>query len=303
MSHQIIPLSASVSMPKLPNLDSLPPETRDMVLDLILQNDALIQQVQASYDEKRISEQLRTKITELSAKITDQSLICQQNNELKIANEELTKLNNQMKQEIQELRDLVQTLKEENRRLQKIIESYEERITNLERRDKPITVREAMRILERFICLESAGSKNKFLTKFFNFDKITKSGDTTVVANFNNILNRLGLTTAHLEYLSNLKDNGDIATHDNRPRLSKAEWDAMQKDGDDEEDDEISISELWTGLINSLATYIPPPSDPFEPWVIEDPVNKSKTIITIPRSSTTTSTDSSTTSTPIPLRR
>lgn len=187
--------------------------------------------------------------------------------------------------------------------LKEKLASYEERISKLERRDTPITVHEAMRILERYICLESAGSKTMFLTKFFNIDRIKNSGDKTVIANFQIVLGKLRLTTDHLDYLSSLKDNGDFATHNNRPQMSKAEWYAIHMDDAmcNDEVDDIDISMLWKGLIDSLATYIPPPDDPSEPWVILDPVAKSKKAISTPKSSTATSTDGSTASTPTPF--
>jgi hypothetical protein len=100
--------------------------------------------------------------------------------------------------------------------------------------------------------------------------------------------------------MSSLKERGNIATHDNRPRLSKAQWDAMIVDDEVDDEDEISIAELWRGLINSLAEYVPPPLDPSDPWVIVDPATKPKSAISISKLSTTASTDSSTASTPVP---
>lgn len=184
--------------------------------------------------------------------------------------------------------------------LKEELASCEERITNLERREIPITVREAMRILERYICLESVGySKTSFSAKFYNIDQIGKSGDHKVIAKFNSVLHKLGLTEDHLAYLGGLKDYGDSVTHDNRPQVPKADWDNMHVYEDEEvEEDGTNISMLWKGLIDALATYIPPPSEPSEPWVILDPVSKSKKTFTTPKSSTTTSTDGSTASTP-----
>jgi hypothetical protein len=59
-------------------LEELPAEVRNYILQLVLENHQLIQVVQASHEEKRINEELRNKITELSAKIIDQSLLFQQ---------------------------------------------------------------------------------------------------------------------------------------------------------------------------------------------------------------------------------
>lgn len=166
----------------------------------------------------------------------------------------------------------IQELREEDHMLMEKTKSFEKRISNLERRHTATTVREAMRLLERCICLESTGSKAKFLTKFFNFNWIISSGDRTMITNFQTVLGKLGLTTDHLEYLSCLKDGGYLAC-DNRPQMTKAEWDALLVDDAMYQDDENKVDTLkqWKGLIDSLATYIPPPRDPSEPWTIIDP--------------------------------
>jgi hypothetical protein len=43
-----------------------------------------------------------------------------------------------------------------------------------ESRDNPVTVREAMRVLETHICLDASGSKSRFY-KYFNIAKISQS--------------------------------------------------------------------------------------------------------------------------------
>lgn len=104
MSNHITSSAADI-----PDLEAMPREARQaLVFGLMAQNVPLIAQVNASQEEKRISEERHSKIIDLSARITEQSLLSQQNNDLKIANEELkteneelNKLNAQMKLEIQ----------------------------------------------------------------------------------------------------------------------------------------------------------------------------------------------------------
>lgn len=79
----------------------------------------------------------------------------------------LIEQNVNLSQIVEELRKENLLLKTENEMLRNKLNEYEKRISVLEARDEPITVREAVRILEAYICLEAVGgSKIIILTQY-----------------------------------------------------------------------------------------------------------------------------------------
>jgi hypothetical protein len=145
------------------------------------------------------------------------------------------------------------------------------RLSAVESRDNPITVREAMRVLETHICLDAAGSKSRYY-KYYNIARISQSKESKAQEDLTRVLTALNLTEEHLNMLAYLKDNGDIYTHYRRPMLSKAEWISMLTVDDD------ACSECAQELIKALEHYIPCPSDG-KPWNITDPMNKEKGLL------------------------
>ena len=142
-----------------------------------------------------------------------------------------------------------------------------DRLSAVESRDTPITIREAMRKLERFLCLEAAGSKNRF-RMFYNINKINTSTEIQIQSDWNGVLQRRNLRAEHIVALEFLKDCGDEMTHDQRPALSKSLWSTLLQtalsEGEDEDESNLQLSQ---GLLSALEHYIPCPSSD-EPWVI-----------------------------------
>lgn len=155
----------------------------------------------------------------------------------------------------------------------------EARVQTLLSRDAPITIREAMRILERWICYEASGSKTRFMKKYYNFDKINTTGDSAVRSDLAIVLAKLKLTSEHTDTLGYLKDCGDLSAH-NRPGagMTVEQWDSSIVDNDEDKsnyDDEIAVATLKKELLEALAYFVPPPDDG-SVWVMEDPVEKSR---------------------------
>ena len=142
-----------------------------------------------------------------------------------------------------------------------------DRLSAVESRNTPITIREAMRKLERFLCLEAAGSKNRF-KMFYNINQINTSKDIQIQSDWNGVLQRRNLRAEHIVALGFLKDCGDEMTHDQRPALSKSLWSTLLQtalsEGEDEDESNLQLSQ---GLLSALEHYIPCPSSD-EPWVI-----------------------------------
>jgi archaellum component FlaC len=196
---------------------------------------------------------------------------------------------------VEELREEREKLKKENAELKRVLEQYSsriqelednvqklhadaklsvDRISDLETRDLPTTIREAMRMLERWICFEAAGSKTRFQQKFYNLDKIDTKGDPAVRAGLASVLTSLGLTPDHLDILGYLKDAGDLYTH-NRPTMAVDEWSKTIVERDDANySDEAAIRQMELDLLSVLAHFCPYPANADDTWLIEDPVEK-----------------------------
>jgi hypothetical protein len=246
---------------------------------------------------EQILREMSAKFEKSNQKLANQNLIIAQTEVLKEQNMALKNLVNQLENENKQL-------KEENENLKITLHEYESRIIRLESqiqthgaqiqthgaqikileaqiqtitiRVAPITIREAMRILERWICHEaSSGSKTRFKTKYYNFDKISKSGDPSVQAALTTVLANRNLGIEHTDTLGYLKDCGDLSAH-NRPTMTFEEWESSFVDHDVDQsnyDDEIAFAAIKKDLLVALAHYVPPPVDG-SAWVIEDPVEK-----------------------------
>ena len=169
---------------------------------------------------------------------------------------------------------LQSTVKEQNITIKRLDSTVQEqciRLSAVESRDNPITVREAMRVLETHICLDAAGSKSRYY-KYYNIARISQSKESKAQEDLTRVLTALNLTEEHLNMLAYLKDNGDIYTHYRRPMLSKAEWISMLTVDDD------ACSECAQELIKALEHYIPCPSDG-KPWNITNPMDKEKCLL------------------------
>lgn len=138
-----------------------------------------------------------------------------------------------------------------------VIADLERRLVAVESRDKPITVREAMRELEKRICLEAAGSATA-AKRLYNFSRFEK-GSVTEQARLASVAALRGLSEDCLHALGYMKDLGDAAAHDARPSLPVSEWEGLLAaalrsspfDGD---------ASIPAALIGALKSYVSPPA-------------------------------------------
>jgi len=223
----LLPSSAAV-----PNFDDMGVEDlRDNGKNLFNENQMLKMSMFTAIGHFEMGKgQMNEEIKQLTANATQNYLTVQRNTSLEESNLLLLKANELKDNEIVELKALVAELQEENVNLKSAVHKYEDiiqrhetRIELLESMANPITIREAMRILERCLCLEAAGSKNSFKKKFYNFDKIRLSGDLTTQSNLATVLTTRGLSLDHIDYLGYLKDCGDLKVHHEQPVLSPDE--------------------------------------------------------------------------------
>mmetsp|Transcript_18400 Transcript_18400/g.26523 ORF Transcript_18400/g.26523 Transcript_18400/m.26523 type:complete len:286 (+) Transcript_18400:34-891(+) len=214
---------------------------------------------------------LTEKNRELHAKAISDHLLVEQNDNLRQTLEELKKENVMLKIENEILRNKLNDYEKRISELEARENDYEKRISELEARDEPITVREAVRILEAYICLEAVGgSKTKFKNGNHNFDAISKTSDPKVTAKLANILSVRGLSKDHLATISYLKDCGDFGAHASRPAMTKEEWivaltgedvdEASEADKtNDEEEKQLALAavKIKTELLSVLEAYNP----------------------------------------------
>ena len=204
---------------------------------------------------------LHDKINSLHSKATSDHLIVEQNEELKRTVELLQNENEQ--------------LKKENALLKAKLAEYENRISQLEARDKPITVREAMRILEHCICFEAVGkSKTKFAAGNYSFLAIAGNDDEKTKKALETTQQKYGITANHIKTMNFLKDCGDYTAHSDRPFLSKKEWIEVLLGGEDGEDGDestfndseeaelaIKVKGIKTDLLTVMEQFFPAPVD------------------------------------------
>ena len=220
------------------NVDDLPENFREPIKFLVNENWQLKLNLTA-LSQQLISSQ--SDVAKLKDQQTSNYLITTQNEDLKRVVEELTKENEALRDKIEALRDIIEALEVQNIHLLEKIDGYDKRLLEIEAKDNPISIREAMRILESHICFEAVGrSKTKF-KKFYNFKKIMNGTDLSIQSTLSNILAIRGLSNPHLDTISFLKDLGAISAHHKRTVLSKDDWILLVSEGDDVEEIQISL--------------------------------------------------------------
>ena len=216
------------------------------------------------------ADELRQTVARLQSQITTDHLLTEDISQLKKVIEELEKENEQ--------------LKEENSLLKAKLQTYEVRLKDAEDRllaiemskVAPLSTREAMRILERWLCFEAVGkSKNKF-KKFYNFDKISK--DPTIQHSLDVVLADMKLDDDHLTLLSYLKDCGDYVAHTHDHVCTMAAWEALfcptsdRSEGSALDEEEIRENDFKADLLRSLMKFLP--ADLSGDFRLVDPVEK-----------------------------
>jgi regulator of replication initiation timing len=214
--------------------------------ELKIQNNAIQSTLKSLSKE---NSELKDTISDLHSKAISNHLLVQQNDDLR--------------QTLEGLRIENEILKAENEMLKIKLADYEKRLSAVESRDEPITIREIIRVLESFICLEAAGSKTKFRKGHFNFDVIAKQGDQSVKTALATVTARHGFTPDHFNMMSYLKDCGDL-------NLTKAFIGDGASEDSALDDDELETAQIKKELLDVLGTYIPCTSS--EVWNISDPV-------------------------------
>lgn len=191
-------------------------------------------------ENARLTQRLHKEVTENQDRATANHLLVENIGQLKAYIAELEKENIELKAANSALSERLATTEAS-------VVTLTERVAKLESEHvAPISIREAMRLLERWICFNAVNkSKTKFKTDCFNFDKIKNCGDQQIQTRLAGTLSSLNLRKEHLNMLAYLKDCGDYVAH-SPSNLSLSEWTALASEEESSELDEEDLKLVKT---------------------------------------------------------
>jgi hypothetical protein len=166
--------------------------------------------------------------------------------------------------ELKTNRDLAATvvkLTNENKTLKDDLKLLQDKFDAMEKRDLPITIREAMVLLETEISKDMfiSGTVSKSMIKknfLYSAKNIVQSTIPEVITARNDYLKRHNLSDDHLFCIAPLKDKGNTECHHNRPVLTRCEWNDLMTNVGDDEDLQTRMQ-----ILNLLEHYRPVSSD------------------------------------------
>lgn len=159
--------------------------------------------------------------------------------------------------------------------IQSRLAQLERRIVTLERADA-ITILEAIRLLERWICFLAVDRvRAKFIRGCWSFDRIVSTDNANLINALHAQLARLGLNCEHLADIQYLKDSCDRFLRSPLRVSIVGEEVLIQRDYDEREqsDDDKQEHQLLSKLITALLRVVPLDGD--DSWILVDPVEKS----------------------------
>lgn len=160
--------------------------------------------------------------------------------------------------------------------LMKCLAEVKQRLSALEARDNSMSVREAMRILERHICFNAVGKSISAFKKYFCLSKIDDSAPKDIKELLISELAKLGLTQEHLDEIAFLKEFGDYAV---RPTMTIADWQreilGCSSCEESETDSSSGEKAIRIRLLEALLTYVKVAEDSGH-VMIEGPIAISK---------------------------
>jgi len=175
----------------------------------------------------------------------------------------------QHEENIQRLIDENALLKSKIASLEIHIDAQDDRITSLEKdiqilknRDEPITIREGIVSLEKYIMMEILNSKTKSRS-FHSIKDLFK--DAQYKTECDAFLSRYNITKDHINLISEMKDNGNRSAHV-RPVISRNDFETIALSYLSDDDDKNMALDLLKYL------EIKNPHDPITGlWTIQKP--------------------------------
>ncbi len=139
---------------------------------------------------------------------------------------------NSLRKEVKNLKDNYDAIKMNHDAIKMNHDAIKMKEASLEAKDQIITIREICRAVEKKIGLEAVGGTvSKMKKAFFCFSKFDSK--PTDKANLEAVLTKYQVSADLIMYL---KDEGDIATQDDRNKLTVAVLEVALQDDDDDAD-------------------------------------------------------------------
>lgn len=164
------------------------------------------------------------------------NILTDEKNQIKAENDRLIEENKLLKEKIKELEEKNRNSDEKIKSLEKHVNNQDSRINKLEcdikelkNRDEPITIREGIVSLEKYIIMEILGSD-------FSKSKVRKIqsvhnlfNDPMYMNKCDEFLKKYGLTEDHIYLIPALKENGNKSVHEERPTITRNEFETISQ--------------------------------------------------------------------------
>jgi hypothetical protein len=209
---------------------------------------------------RKENEMFKKELTELKATFQKQdNVIKEQKVEINELKETVQKQDNIIKEQKVEINELKETVQKQNIKITKL----EEDIKELKSRDTPITIREAMNILETHIMVELVGSKRQ-ANRFYGLYDLSRQPN--YLLSFEKFLEDNKITQEHIDLLLELKKEGNKSAHSNRPTYNKDEWKQILLESLDDPSNKQDII-----MIDDIITLMEKYNPVGNPWIMTKP--------------------------------
>jgi hypothetical protein len=210
--------------------------------------------------QDNVIKEQKVEINELKETVQKQdNVIKEQKVEINELKETVQKQDNIIKEQKVEINELKETVQKQNIKITKL----EEDIKELKSRDTPITIREAMNILETHIMVELVGSKRQ-ANRFYGLYDLSRQPN--YLLSFEKFLEDNKITQEHIDLLLELKKEGNKSAHSNRPTYNKDEWKQILLESLDDPSNKQDII-----MIDDIITLMEKYNPVGNPWIMTKP--------------------------------
>ncbi|AYV79946.1 MAG: hypothetical protein Gaeavirus2_28, partial [Gaeavirus sp.] len=146
---------------------------------------------------------------------------------------------------------------------EKQILKLEKDITVLKERDTPLTIREAISILENHMMVKIVGSKRQ-AKRYYGIYDLSQRNDYKTI--YDKYLQDNNITQDHIDLMLELKEDGNNSAHAQRPSYNKNEWKIMLIDCLDNPQNQQDIK-----MIDDIMLLMEKYNPPSDPWIMKKP--------------------------------
>ena len=225
-----------------------------LLRETIQNNELTIEQL------KKENEMLKIELSLLKQKIQEQDVIIKEQG-VKIQEQDVI------------IKEQGVIIKEQGVKIQEqdvIIKEQGIKITNLENdvkelkeRDTPITIREAMSILENHVMVEIVGSKRQ-ANRYYGLNDLSQQANYKLI--YEQYLQTNGISQDHVDLMLEFKKEGNKYAHSNRPTYNKDEWKSMLINSLDDQQNQLDIK-----MIDDILVLMEKYNPIGNPWLMNKP--------------------------------